>query len=115
MPNSRSQLAKYSLASVLSEISFTCNFLPSASTTISPQELTYGRILRSPLEAQIDNMQMKETRDVSHQEHLAELARRHEQLKAIAREENARSRAGQRSFTIVNLIRAQPWQVTGLW
>ena len=45
---------------LLNEISFISNSLPSASTTVSPQELTYGHILRSSLEAQIDNMHMKE-------------------------------------------------------
>ena len=92
---------------LLNEISFISNSLPSASTTVSPQELTYGHILRSPLEAQIDNMQMKEECEVSHHEHLGELIRRREQLEAIAGEENARSRAR------ANLIRAQPWLVTG--
>ena len=98
---------------LLNEISFISNSLPSASTTVSPQELTYGHILRSPLEAQIDNIQMKEECEVSHHEHLGELTRRHEQLEAIAGEENARSRARAKKFTIANLIRAQPWLVTG--
>ena len=83
---------------LLSEISFVSNSLPSANTTVSPQELTYGHILRSPLDAQIHNMQMNEECDVSHHEHLGELIRRREQLEAIAGEENARSRARAKEF-----------------
>ena len=83
---------------LLNEISFISNSLPNASTTMSPQELTYGRTLRSPLEAQIDNMQGAEEGEIPHYSRLGKLVRRREQLEAIAREENEKSRIRAKKF-----------------
>ena len=60
------------------------------STSISPHQLTYGRSLRRPLEAQIDSATERD--EGSHAKRLDDLTEKREQLEAIAREENTRAR-----------------------
>ena len=83
------KLKKGSWLSLLKEASFHCNTMSNASSKVSPFELTYGRLPRSPVDMWCKNLSA--TSHNSHGEYLDCLKNTQSKLQALAKGNNDRT------------------------